>query len=1346
MRLSRSRLTTSETNALKPDPISFDTEMAASNSYIPPIYGENIVPGRISAWGADGTNLVFRVVWGCGEVHQIEECWVDDAALGATVKVNHYRGTTIQGVDPYVAAIDSITGYADTMRLLKPAGIMGIAYSVFSFPTGTLTTAPRFKARIKGALVYYPQYVNYTDPLLLQTVFACHFEGTNGAGTGVYDIGLNGLTQTFANGASIQSNQLSLDGSNDFAYIADSADTRFDANPWSLEIKCTPSSVGSVNDNLVSKGIATATNYGFRLFRFEDDLRMEASSNGTSNNIVGGLIKAACFSAGVEIEICLEFTGREYTVKLDGVEVYRLSSVLTIHPNTVRWEIGAYNSAGTWAGTIRSVRFTKGAVRYGGEYTSAAVVPFADSESRAGYIYSDNTVLCLNELISNPFYGLGSTSENLLNAQAWADETVGGSPRCRLSLVLDSQKPTTQWIDLLAEYASVFVYYNADSVYLLPDCNVSATNPSGWAMGDNPKFAVDVATNTSWTYGAHWTWYDVADQFPIMIKAAGTGADSVLEQTQDKAFEAGVEYVCTLAVALIYGGSMSLLLNGFPVIDAITTADIHTFEFIATGYEEGQLLEVTTEAATVAWISEASVRRKYWVDNTLVEKSFSFDGLSDIDTPTQVLLSYTEKTATANFLERVYQDAKLPGVDEGEVPLVETTLSMPGIYNASEAQYKALAKLYRMGNKARYSWTSTDIGIAIQRGKVVQVVDSSASIDVYVVVEDVEMISPGRYKVSAISYAPSNYPSEIIPEPSDYGVVPVGAITLLSGDTLPADWDLWTDADGYYLIGADDVTYSVADTGGSTTHAGLTTHDLSDAGTAHGPGIEKMWSRGFESFISSGSGPYYNATEDVAGAHDHTVTTGTLTPQFRHRKNKLIIKVTSTGAEIPVGASFFGLGSIVQENMARVLSFAGRPLMADDVNSNSNTTTPSVTVNSSYTDDSHDHHNDFPVINGYPTGTNFGPVPQYEPATGGGSHRHQVYVGIEVQLLRRKLPLWSGTVGLKVIQGVIFGWSGSLSSLPTDYTLCNGRLGTVDMAAYFVEIALAGEEELSAGNNTLRLSGSTDYVAHNHKGAENGSYTDSYTAVSHGADFEHSHALDATEVSWMPPYYALAFIMYNPVPVVGFVDVSLLVTGDGTSGSTTILDASQNALTAAYSGSGTIAYSSLVTLFGLNTILAPGSTRRIEYAAFPYGQSFTIEGFFRNTASSEMVLIGNRIVADANTFQVRKDASGDINLYTGDTIRATVALGLTTNDWFYVGVVYDFAAGWRLYAGLQSGGTAVVDTYSDAGRTISADLHVLGGTGADSLAGNAGQIRAHENAVTLSGSIVAIPAGPFATS
>lgn len=504
------------------------------------------------------------------------------------------------------------------------------------------------------------------------------------------------------------------------------------------------------------------------------------------------------------------------------------------------------------------------------------------------------------------------------------------------------------------------------------------------------------------------------------------------------------------------------------------------------------------------------------VDQTkIIKDSLSIQAESSADTPTEVELQYTEEPLVAtqpwSLTSTVVQ---LPGVPEGDIQRIPTSVTMEGVTREIEAVNKALSRLYRMQNRLTVSWTTTDAGVVQQKGDVVNVLNTYRGVEIPVRIMGVNLVSPGRYSVSAKLYDPSHYPSDLV-LPGDVGVVPVGAIGMLIGTTVPDGWELFNDANDKFIIGAGG-TYAVGATANSTTGPW--------SGTVSGGAHNKS-----DDFPSPNAGPssvpaYWNPASDASerGNHSHSWSVPTVNENILRRENVLVRKITSDGLMIPSTVRVFGLSNIVTPATKNV-SFNGRLLMAKTASANAGVSVQSGTnITTGSGDDSHEHFTSF--LNTADTFGGVGTIRARNHDTAGGPHTHTASVVPTFNPLRKKLCCFESGVDYEVVPGMIWLWSGSIGALPTDYVLCDGTNGTPDMRNFFVEFS--DTSGTSSGNNTMSLSANTSTNGHSHYGAEllSASLSNSY---GHAYTQSHDHTISAS-FAYVPKYYALAFIMYVP--------------------------------------------------------------------------------------------------------------------------------------------------------------------------------------------------------------------------
>jgi hypothetical protein len=404
-----------------------------------------------------------------------------------------------------------------------------------------------------------------------------------------------------------------------------------------------------------------------------------------------------------------------------------------------------------------------------------------------------------------------------------------------------------------------------------------------------------------------------------------------------------------------------------------------------------------------------------------------------------------------------------------------------------------------------------------------------------------------------------------------------------------------------------------------------------------------------------------------------------------------------------------------------------------------------ITLTSGSTDDTHEHYTRSATSSGTPSS----PSAQsniYNYINGGGAHAHLSTIGLVRSPKKYRLPIYGGTDDYGIGPGDMFLWPNL--SLPTDWTLCNGLLGTPNLVDYFLELAAEGEEDTYEGDNTVGIFGYTNYSAnHSHQGTSDASVYN-ILGVSHSNNYRHRHLIYATGYDWEPEYYALSVIMYNPAPVPGYPDALLLISGGEADGTTTLVDDSTHARTATVTGgTGTLQYDDAQLLFGLTTVNT--NAHKIYYSTLSLPQKFTAEGFFRlNTVApgSNFQLLSN-LGSGAGTFSVRFfDSTNVIDFIVDGTLRKT-GITVAADQWFYVSVSYDYS-NWYFHSGLVSSGVATLaggSAFSQASNAMDAGFYVGGTVSNGTLKGNFSQVRVTGGVAINTAATILIPQVPFAT-
>lgn len=145
-----------------------------------------------------------------------------------------------------------------------------------------------------------------------------------------------------------------------------------------------------------------------------------------------------------------------------------LASAIPAYNDSMRFDVGH-----GWRGIAYVVlKITSTAAVGGWPRVRATIRGRKVHDPRTGLIaYSDNTALCIGDLITDLDYGLGMQVSGLAEAANWDDSLLadGATKRSRLALVLDRPTPIESWLDLLSTYAEVFWSFAGSAVRLIPD-------------------------------------------------------------------------------------------------------------------------------------------------------------------------------------------------------------------------------------------------------------------------------------------------------------------------------------------------------------------------------------------------------------------------------------------------------------------------------------------------------------------------------------------------------------------------------------------------------------------------------------------------------------------------------------------------------------------------------------------------------------------------------------------------------------------------------------------------------------------------------------------------------------
>lgn len=1330
----RGRLSVVDNNAFRPDPSFFDQQTSAANVPLPLPYGRVPCPGRIGPKGYMGSDLVVLVPLGVSEIYQVEKVFVDDGPVPADVLVRLYRGSSIQEVDDWVTA--AVAAHESKLIKLLPDGVLPANYVVLRFPPGSTSGPPSVSAIVNGSLVYDPEDTGNGDPFHDAVGVSVHFTGVDGSTVAVDD-GPQALAVTLSGGAQILGNKVNVAGSGSVT-IANHPAVTLGAESFTLEFKYTPDNVSSLENLAIREN--GSSNRSFLMRASNDDLQLGLSSDGSSYDIVAGIVAAGVFVVGTEYDIKVEYHAgsHNYVIWIDGDEVWRLYSTDTLYDPGVDWEL--LDNA---EGSIRGFKITNGVLRYGGRHNAEAI-PFSDSDTYVpGRVYSDTPALIFADLATNPLYGSGTPVYGLEDCRAWNKELLGGvEERARCGILISQPRQTRAHLDKIAQLGELRWLYEGDGIRMFPDRPPTPDSPSGQEQAVDASFT----QNLGWVLGPGCL---IIPQFgALAVDGTQTTEIEVAKQTI-AGLDVGEQYAVTIDIAIYTSGEIRVEIDGFEVIATQTAVGRYAAEFVPTS--DSVLLVAIGSFDLECVLAELSLRRYFWLDENEFGGSISIDPFTDRDVYTKLNFYYqVPNDDSANWDNSLPVEVELPGVDNGDVPLRETSMHMPEVFRFSEAANKARAHLLRTRDRVSMRWSVPTRGLMYSEGTLVIKRDPFRGINHKLRVISIKNGRGGEYDITAELFSLSHYPSAFLIEPG-VGSVFDGVIGVLKpGASIPAnyasDWAIWSDADGKFICcaGPGAGVPALAETGGAATHPGFS-GDTSVAGEHSGDSGEGFPVVSFLNFSGQGSGLVWTYDQVPVPGHPHSYDTGVLTPDLFRREFRLVKKINGGSTVLPKEVMLLGLPDIAIAGVDRSTAYQGRMVQASATEQSAGLANQFIQLLTGTADDSHDHWTFGFVTNGNPTQIVPTTPPTYPPLPAGGIHAHNATLQVIAQLKKIAVALYSSSEDWTSKQGLIGFTDKAVDDVTDpDWTFMDGTLGTYDMPGCYIEIAAVGTEGQKSGDNTIRVYGETDPRIHKHKDEDdrNTSYTWAVRIIKHGDEEIHFHLVNVSD-DWQPPFHALHAFMYNPNPTVSFIDVGLLISGGEPDGSVVIVDDSSYGLSPAVSG--VVAYEDSQQVFGLS-MLQFGAGSRLHYASYKFGKKFTLEGIFSVDAINKDHYFFGNSGAGANVWDVQMRANNEITLLANSSDALTTP-GPAVGELFYLALCYD-GRDFRLYYGLVSAGTAArVGVPFNHPGVMSEDNFYIGNNSASAIdfTGFGAQIRHTRGASLYSTAVIPIPIEAFAT-
>jgi hypothetical protein len=329
-------------------------------------------------------------------------------------------------------------------------------------------------------------------------------------------------------------------------------------------------------------------------------------------------------------------------------------------------------------------------------------------------------------------------------------------------------------------------------------------------------------------------------------------------------------------------------------------------------------------------------------------------------------------------------------------------------------------------------------------------------------------------------------------------VVPQGIILPLRGaGAVPTNWSIYNSADGKQIVGAG-TTYSVDDNGAGSGNINLS-HTANDA--------------------HLGTQTLYGSTSSNAGSttypnHQHTTMTFS-SPAPNYVEHRLI-KADSDQVSVPQDVCLLKHGTGGWTGLTRQAQAATRHFRANTADGTGGNESAAVT--SSF-DGAHNHGTSFGILPPGDAGTAYQATATY------GSHQHSFTAVLSFSLNYVYLNMWYKASGSYELDGVNFIGMYESVTPPTGWALCDGNNGTPDMRDHFF-VSPASDSSGTGGTGKVTCNTGTNSAGtHRHYEGNCNSCPRGYGYhVAYTANHTHTCNHDAT---WLPPYYALAFIMYT---------------------------------------------------------------------------------------------------------------------------------------------------------------------------------------------------------------------------
>jgi hypothetical protein len=352
-------------------------------------------------------------------------------------------------------------------------------------------------------------------------------------------------------------------------------------------------------------------------------------------------------------------------------------------------------------------------------------------------------------------------------------------------------------------------------------------------------------------------------------------------------------------------------------------------------------------------------------------------------------------------------------------------------------------------------------------------------------------------------------------------VIPADSLIMYNGtDPGLSDWARYTTADGYYLKGT--TTQGSIGTTAAATASGSVIVTLTSAGTHTG-------TANLNYTTGPNAGSVLPGQQNTAGSHTHSFVKSSISNSIRPYNTSItLLRATTDLTSFPSGTihiSPTNSGGWTE----KLASTSTRYLQGGNGVTDGNPITTSV-GGTSTTGGSHSHT----TANRGTGGTTNPPQGIYKLGSTQGSHTHTISSILTVSSIRSKLlKLWLTASASIITTDLVLMYVGTLSSLPSNWKLCDGTNGTIDMTDYFLGYS---NSSVTAWDTSTALSGSlsgttisTNAWSHYHYSSDS-TAASRYELFAHNtqsASHTHGAGANLTSFDYSPPAISVAFIQYK---------------------------------------------------------------------------------------------------------------------------------------------------------------------------------------------------------------------------